>query len=74
MIKICAAALLLNTLPAIAAQGDGYTWPVQNAGSWGDYDRNAEWVIRCQPVIVVDQNGISRYIFASPGCGRGWRQ
>jgi hypothetical protein len=73
---LCAiVSILAGSIPALAAQQTPLMWPVQNAGSWGNYSEargahDAEWVIRCQPVIVVDKYGISRNVYAQPGCAR----
>jgi hypothetical protein len=69
-------SILAGFAPALAAERTAPIWPVQNAGRWGDYSggrgmHDAEWVIRCQPVIVVGEDGIGRNVYASPGCAKG---
>jgi len=69
-------SILAISVPALAAERP--VWPVQSAGNWGNYKgsrgmHDADWEIRCQPVIVVDQNGISQNVYAQPGCARSAR-
>jgi hypothetical protein len=76
MKALCAiVSILAASVPALAAERAAPMWPVQSAGNWGDYGargrHDAEWVIRCQPVIVVDEYGISRNVYAQPGCAKG---
>jgi hypothetical protein len=71
-----AVSILAVSVPALAAERP--VWPVQSAGNWGNYKgsrrmHDADWAIRCQPVIVVDQNGISQNVYAQPGCARSSR-
>ena len=77
MKTLCAiVSILAGAVPALAAQRTAPMWPVQSAGSWGDYSRgrgvhDAEWVIRCQPTIVVGEDGVGRNVYAQPGCAKG---
>ena len=77
MKTLCAiVSILAGSVPALAAERPARMWPVQSAGSWGDYSggrgmHDAEWVIRCQPIIVVGEDGIGRNVYARPGCAKG---
>jgi hypothetical protein len=67
-------SILAVSVPALAAERP--VWPVQSAGNWGNYKssrgmQDADWVIRCQPVIVVGEDGIGRNVYAQPGCAKG---
>jgi hypothetical protein len=79
MKTLCAiVSILAGCVPALAAERPAPVWPVQSAGNWSNYKggrgmQDADWVIRCQPVIVVGEDGIGRNVYAQPGCARSAR-